>query len=120
MLNMPHVVLDKKIDLKEFSNSFKEIFRKDPIIRIQNIFIDKDQRTALLPTTVVESQNQHFLIEINVKDEKTTIRLFPGTDPEKTSGVKTSLGLISINLMKFFPDVKVIKTNIQDFVSELK
>lgn len=117
---MPHAVLDKKIDLNEFSNSFEEIFHKEPIIKIENIFLDRLKRTALLPTTVIESKNQHFLIEINVKDEKTTIRLFPDTDPEKTDGVKMSLGLVASKMLKLFSDSQISKTNIQDFIPEVK
>ncbi len=120
MLDMPHVVLNKKIDLQKFFNSFEEMFHKEPIIKIQNVFLDTTKRIALLPTIVIEEKNQHFLIEINVKDVKTTIRLFPETDPEKTPGVKTSLALLSINLMNFFPDTNIIKTNIQDYFSEVQ
>ena len=118
---MPHIVLDQKIDLCKFYDVFEEIFLKTPIIKIQNIFMDKLERTALFPTVVVESKNsQQFLIEINVKDGRTTIRLYPNTDPEKTSGVKTSMGLLVNSILHVFPDVKIMKTNIQEFIGESK
>lgn len=114
---MPHVVFDKKIDLKKFYTSFEKIVQSKPImIKIQNVFIDKNEQRLLLPTLVIESENQHFLIEINAKDNKTTIRLFPETDPEKTIGVKTAMGLLTLNLFEMFPIIKIIKTNISDFI----
>lgn len=114
---MPHVVFDKKIDLKKFYTSFEKIIQTKPImIKIQNIFIDKNEQRLLLSTLVIESKNQHFLIEINTKDNKTTIRLFPETDPEKTIGVKTAIGLLTLNLLEMFTTIKIIKTNLSDFI----
>lgn len=110
-------MFDKKIDLKKFYTSFEKIIQSKPImIKIQNIFIDKNEQRLLLPTLVIESENQHFLIEINAKDNKTTIRLFPETDPEKTIGVKTAMGLLTLNLLEMFTTIKIIKTNISDFI----
>ena len=110
-------MLDQKIDLRKFYNSFDEIFLEKPIIKIQNIFIDPPNRTALFPTVVVESKtSQQFLIEVNVKNHRTTIRLYPNTDPVNTLGVKTSMGLLVNKLLDDFPDVKIVKTNLGDFI----
>lgn len=49
-------------------------------------------------------------------NEKTTIRLYPLTDPEKTMGVKRSLAIVAANLSKIFPNIKVSKTNISEFL----
>ena len=117
ILLMPHAVLDKKIDLHKLSNGFEEIIEHKPcLIKIQNIFVDKHNRSALLPTTVIEEKNQNFFIEINTREGKTTIRLFPGTDPEKTDGVRTAMGLVVRNIQEVFSDTKVTKTNIQEFL----
>ncbi|MCE2505283.1 MAG: hypothetical protein J4F36_02160 [Nitrosopumilaceae archaeon] len=118
---MPHVVFDQKIDLKKFYTSFEKIIQDKPIIiKIQDVFIDKSEQTLLLPTLVIESTNQHFLIEINAKDNKTTLRLFPETDPEKTIGVKTAMGLLTISILETFPSIKITKTNISDFIPDRK
>jgi hypothetical protein len=42
--------------------------------------------------------------------------LYPGTDPEKTDGVKTSLGYMAKIIQKAFPDLKISKTNIGEFI----
>lgn len=114
---MPHVVLDSFVDLTKVSYNFEKIVSKEPcLIKIENFFVDKYKRIALLPTVVVEEKPQNFLIEILTGTNKTTIRLFPGTDPTKTPGVKTSLGLVTKSLQKIFPDAKITKTNIEDFL----
>ncbi len=114
---MPHAVLDQKIDLQKFSKEFGELIVQQPcLIKILNIFVDKFHQTALLQTTVIEENNQNFFIEINTREGKTTVRLFPGTDPEKTDGVKTALGLVVKKIQEMFTDSKVTKTNIQEFI----
>lgn len=117
---MPHAVLDKKIDLQKLSNEFGELVVKEPcLIKILNIFVDKHNQTALLPTTVIEEKNQNFFIEINTREGKTTVRLFPGTDPEKTDGVRTAMGFVVKKIQETFTDTKVTKTNIQEFLNPI-
>lgn len=115
---MPHAVLDKKIDLQKMSSQFEEIIHHKPsLIKIQNIFVDKHNRSALVATTVIEEKNQNFFIEVNSREGKTTVRLFPGTDPEKTDGVRTAMGLVVNKIQEMYPDAKVTKTNIQEFLT---
>ena len=114
---MPHAVLDKKIDLEKFATHFEEIqFKESRIIKIQNILVDKMKRMALLPTIVIDEKNQQFLIEISTREGKTTVRLYPGTDPEKTPGVKKSMGLVVQKIQEVFKDTKVTKTNIEEYI----
>lgn len=113
---MPHAVLGKTIDLFDFAKKFKAIMKKDQIlIKIDNIYVDKNNQTALLPTFVMEEEKQNFFIEIISNEEKTTVRLFPLTDPKKTPGVKTSLGLVASELMRNYGGV-ITKTNIENFI----
>ncbi len=117
---MPHVVFDKKIDLFNLSKNFIPIFQKTPIlIKISSIFVEQNGHSALLPTIVIDKSHQEFLIEISTTELKTTIRLYPGTDPEKTDGVKISMALMSKFLIKIFPDVKIIRSNIYEFLEDV-
>ncbi|AJM92385.1 MULTISPECIES: hypothetical protein [Nitrosopumilus] len=114
---MPHIVFDKRIDLNDFSNKFDPIFQKEPtLIKISTIFVDKNGLTALLPTIVISDIHQEFLIEISTRKEKTTIRLYPATDPEKTDGVKTSMALLAKQIISYYSDFKVTKTNLSDYL----
>ena len=114
---MPHIVFGKKIDLQKFSKRFQPIFQKEPIlIKITTVFVDKDNLTALLPSVVIVDIHQQFLIEISTSASKTTIRLYPGTDPEKTDGVKTSIALLAKQIMCMSPEFKVTKTNLSGYL----
>jgi len=94
---MPHIVFDKRINLFDFSKKFVPIFQKDAaLIKISSVFIEKNDLSALLPTLVIDKLHQEFLIELSTHKSKTTIRLYPSTDPEKTDEVK-------YNLIQFHP-----------------
>jgi hypothetical protein len=117
---MPHAVLDRKIDLQKLSNEFEEIIIQQPcLIKILNIFVDKHNQKALIPSIVIEANTQNFFIEINSREGKTTIRLFSGTDPEKTDGVRMAMGLVVKKIQEIFTDSKVTKTNIQDYLKPI-
>jgi len=114
---MPHIVFDKTIDLDTLYADFAPFVTMEPcIIKLNDFFLSKNKKVALIPTVVIDEKNQQFLIEIFAKEEKTTIRLYPGTDPEKTDGVKTSLGYMAKIIQKMFPDLKISKTNIGEFI----
>ena len=114
---MPHIVFDKKINLESFSQEFEEIIlKKSFLIKLLDVFIDRKKRTALVPAVVIDKLHQQFLIEISTRKDKTTIRLFPGTDPEKTDGVKISLGLAAKIVQEINPDFKITRTNIGEFL----
>lgn len=114
---MPHVVFDKRINLEELFEKFSPIMKKEPcLIKITEMYIDNEKRKMLLPTVVIDEKHQDFLIEISTNEQKTTVRLYPRTDPEKTDGVKSSLGLVAAFIDKTIPGLSVSKTNISDFI----
>ena len=114
---MPHVVFDKKIDLESLSEQFEETILKEPfLIKLLDVFLDRKKRIALIPTVVIDSLHQQFFIEISTRQDKTTVRLFPGTDPKKTDGVKMSLGLAAKIIHEINPNHRITKTNIMEFL----
>ena len=114
---MPHVVFDKEVDLESFSVEFKEIVIKEPfLIKLLDVYTNKERSVALVPAVVIDKLHQQFLIEISTRKDKTTIRLFPGTDPEKTDGVKMSLGLTAKIIQEMNPNLKITRTNIDGFL----
>ena len=114
---MPHVVFDKGIDLEYFCKEFKETILKKPfLIKLLDVYTDKEKRTALVPAVVIDKLHQQFLIEISTRIDKTTIRLFPGTDPKKTDGVKMSRGLTAKIIQEMNPNLKITRTNIDGFL----
>ena len=114
---MPHVVFDKKIDLEEFSKQFEPIMnKKSGIIKLMDVFVAKNKNIALIPALVIDDLHQDFLIELDAKDSTTTLRLFTMTDPEKTNGVKTALGLVACFVLYIYPHARIVRTNIDQFI----
>jgi len=115
---MPHIVLDKSLNLFDFSILFKPIFQKSPLIKIHDMYIDTRGTDALLNTVVIDDSHHEFFIQIMTSKDKTTIRLYPLTDPEKTDAVKQSLANLCLQIQKHYPDMKVIKSNLWDYITK--
>ena len=113
---MPHIVLNQQVNLLDFSKSFTSYFQKSPIIRISSIYLENNALTALLPVVVIDELHQEFFIQISTSPKKTTIRLLPLTDPEKTDSVKRSLSLIYLQMKKFDSSLIVTKSNLWEYI----
>jgi len=113
---MPHIVLDKKLNLFDFSILFTPIFQKSPLIKIHKIYVSSDGSNALFSTVVIDDSHHEFFIQVMTNDDRTTIRLFPLTDPEKTDAVKQSLVNLSMMIQKFYPDMRIVKSNLWDYL----
>ena len=115
---MPHIVFDGKVDLVKIHDSFKPIFLKtDSIIKIKETYLNVAANNLLLSTLVIDELHQEFFIEILSGSEKTTIRLYPLTDPQKTDSVKNAMVLVSKIIQKHHPELQIGKTNLQDYLS---
>ena len=118
--NMPHVVLSGKYDFTRIHIQFKKKIHKmenSTIIKYDDSFINSDNNLILIKTIVIENQqSQSFYIMIMQKEQQLTIRLDPLTDPTKTNTVKKSLGLIAQELLNNNNDLKVTKTNLNEFI----
>ena len=115
---MPHIVLNKSLNLFDFSILFKPIFTKSPLIKIQDMYIDTRGTNALLSTVVIDDSHHEFFIQLMTSKDKTTIRLYPLTDPVKTDAVKQSLANLCLEIQKQYPDMKVIKSNLWDYITK--
>ena len=114
---MPHVVFNERLNLESFSTQFHEVIQKEPfLIKLMDVFLDREKRTALIPAVVIDKIHQQFLIELSTRKDKTTVRLYPNTDPEKTDGVKMALGLVAKIIQESNPEYKITKTNIDEFL----
>ena len=71
---------------------------------------------SLFSTVVIDTSHHDYLIQVMSSKDRTTIRLFPGTDPEKTDAVKQSLANLCLQIMDLYPDMKVIKSNLWEYL----
>jgi len=113
---MPHIVLNKSLNLFDYAILFKPIFQKTPLIKIHKMHTDIDGTNALFSTVVIDNSHQEFFIHVMTNKDRTTIRLLPATDPEKTDAVKQSLVNLALQIMEFYPDMEVTKSNLWDYL----
>ena len=119
---MPHVVLAGKVDLhtvmeKVDLSTYRE-GSKGLIVRFEDIFLNRSQDTVLAKAIVVESGAKAFFVLMSAGEGRTTFRLDPTTDPDKTDGVKTALALLCVRVQKLMETpLEVAQTNIQEFLT---
>lgn len=95
----------------------KPIIKKEQeIIRVQNVFLNKNKDIALIQTTVIDELHQELMMEIDTSEGKTTLSLFLKKDSVKANGVKTSIGLAALLILEMSPNPRIIRTNIGSFI----
>ena len=123
---MPHIVLSGSISLSNvFEHMYKILFKDQKsniIVRIENYFINQPGDMILAKAVAVDQKPQSFYIMVMNKEDKTTIRLDPITDPEKTDGVKIALALMAKRIQEIEKthNLYVSKTNIQEFIDKVQ
>ena len=125
---MPHIVLSGSISLSNvFEHMYKILFKDQKsniIVRIENYFINQPGDMILAKADAVDQKPQSFYILVTNKnkEDKTTIRLDPITDPEKTDGVKIALALMAKRIQEIekVHNLYVSKTNIQEFIDKVQ
>jgi hypothetical protein len=123
---VPHIVLSGSISLSEVFENMYELLFKDQksniIVRIEKYFINQPGNMILAKADAVDQKPQSLYIMVTNKEDKTTIRLDPITDPEKTDGVKIALALMAKRIQEIEKahNLYVSKTNIQEFIEKLQ
>jgi hypothetical protein len=125
---VPHIVLSGSISLSNvFEHMYKILFKdqkkSNVIVRIEKYFINQPGDIILAKAVAVDDQKpQSFYIMVMYRGDKTTIRLDPITDPEKTDGVKIALALMAKRIQEIEKahNLYVSKTNIQEFIDKLQ
>ncbi|NHJ87238.1 MAG: hypothetical protein FK734_17375 [Asgard group archaeon] len=117
---MPHVVLTGDINCEKVFEHLDEIFIKIPtgILKTTNHYLDKKKQAVLVESLAIDKGVKiDFLILINNREDGVVIRLSPYTDQiEKTDGVKQLLAEVAKQLLQKTPEIKVGKSNLQDFL----
>lgn len=115
--NVPHIVLNDIVNLEALESKFEPILQKGkPLIKINDMFIHHKKHTALFSVVIIDELHQEYFIEVSTRELKTTIRLLPLTDPQKTDAVKKSLVLVFDLIKKHYPSHKITKTTLQNFI----
>ncbi|NIV44536.1 hypothetical protein GWN49_06640 [Candidatus Bathyarchaeota archaeon] len=116
---MPHVVLNGDVRLRDVFDRLKPVTRREEnlILRTLKKYIDDEEQSILTEALVIEKGNKAaFLALLSRREDGFVVRIYPGSSVEKTDGVKRVLAEIAKQLLDTFPDLKVGKTNLQDFL----
>ena len=116
---MPHVVLSGEINSEISFNKLEDIMVKlpDGILKTTNHYLDKNKQAVLVESLAIQKGNKiGFLAMLNNREDGIVIRIYPGLDIEKTDGVKQILAEIAKQLLSKVPNIKVGKTNLQEFL----
>lgn len=116
---MPHVVLKGKIHIQEIFDKINPLFirKEDVILKTSNTFIDREKKSILVESLVIADGNKiNFFAMIVSRQDGVVVRIYPGSEVEKTDGVKRILAEIAKQLLGKFPELEIGKTNISDFL----
>ena len=116
---MPHIVLEKAKSVKDCYDAIEPSVHKieNGILKITDKYVNEKENSALIESVTVEAgKAQSFFIQLSSKGDAVTVRLLPLTDPEKTKGVKTLMGLVAKIIKDSNIDISYGKTNLQDFL----
>ena len=113
---MPHVIFDNGINLEEFSSRFQNIVQERPfLIKIDDIFLDKKKKRALIPVTS-DKNNQEFMIEIISMQQRSTLTILSDDTLKKSDFAKSAMGLIAKSILKTFANIRIFSTDIENFI----
>ena len=116
---MPHVVVEGAGDLQGLYQSFSPILLRagSEILKVQEFFLARSGREALLDAVVIEQGvARSFFIQLKQHDMTITVRLLPATDPEKTPAVKKTMALVAEFIRTVRPSSRYGKTNLQEYL----
>ena len=116
---MPHIVIEGMPSLETFFRTYKPSEHSLPggALKLLNIFINPEHTCILIEAIAAEGgPPNRFLVQVLQHDLKTTVKIYPGTDPEKTPGVKKLLALVAHQFITKFDGTKYGPSNLQDYL----
>ncbi|MFX1516659.1 MAG: hypothetical protein ACFFC6_10140 [Promethearchaeota archaeon] len=118
---MPHIVLNGKIAIDYIFTNLKPVFinHDSGIIKTTVFFISKDKNAILVDSLSIENKDKYrFFTLINGRSNGIVIRIFPGSEIEKTHGVKKILVEIAKQIMSINPNLAIGKTNLTEYLEK--
>lgn len=116
---MPHIVLNGKIGLREIFDRLSPITIRNEkkILRTLKIYIDSEESSILIEALAIKEGNKSsFLALLGLREDGLVIRIYPESKIEKTDEIKEILAEIAKQLIEKFPNLRIGKTNLQEFL----
>jgi hypothetical protein len=119
VLKMPHVVLEGKLEFRDIFDALLPISIRDEkkILKTSTKYIDSEENSILVEALAIEGgKKSSFIALLGKREDGLVIRIYPELNIEKTDGIKNILAEIAKQLIQKFPNLKIGKTNLQDFL----
>lgn len=116
---MPHVVLNGDIAIDDaFSRVQPLLVRGETgLLKTAGAYLARDRKSILVEALALETDTKRsFLVMISERDDGIVVRIYPGTEVEKTPGVKRVLAEQVRQFMAAFPGLRVGKTNLAEYL----
>jgi len=116
---MPHIVIEGMPKLETFFNSYAPSSHALPkgSLKLQHIFINPENNCILIEALAAEGGPPNcFFVQILQHNKKTTVKIYPGSDPEKTPGVKKLLALVAHQFITNFKGTAYGPTNLKEYL----
>ena len=116
---MPHVVLTGTTEMVDVFRQLSPIMIRyeNTLLKTSDKYINFNQTSILVESLAIEDGNKiSFLVLLGKRKDGLVIRIYPAFAIEKTNGVKKILATIAQQLLERFSELKIGKTNIQEFL----
>jgi hypothetical protein len=116
---MPHAVLNGNVSIDDIFNKLKGVFIRNEsgILKTDNIYISRDKTAIIIESLTIESGvKRSFFAMIGRRDDGVVVRIYQGSEVEKTAGVKSILGEIAKQLLAAFPQLTIGETNLLEYL----
>jgi hypothetical protein len=118
---MPHIVIEGDFRLETFFSTYTPLVYPLPngALKLMDAFLNQSGSNMLIEAIAAEGgPPNRFFIQILQHDHKTTVKLYPGSDPEKTPGVKKLLAIVAHHICTNCPGTTYGPTNLQEYLLE--
>jgi hypothetical protein len=116
---MPHVVLTGTVSIEDIFNIVKVVFIRNEsgLLKTDTSYMSRDKTAILIESLTIEGGvKRSFFTLIGHRDDGVVVRIYPGSDVEKTVGVKSILSEIAKQLLVAFPQLIIGETNLLEYL----
>ncbi len=116
---MPHIVIEGSVQLAAFFKAYAPSVHQLPggALKLMDAFINQHASSMLIEAVAAEcGPPNRFFIHILQHEMKTTVKLYPGSDPEKTQGVKKLLAIAARQILTACTGTAYGSTNLREYL----
>jgi len=116
---MPHVVLNGTVEMIDIFQQLSPIMIRyeKTLLKTSDKYMNFNETSILVESLAIEDGNKiGFLVLLGKREDGIVVRIYPEFGIEKTNGVKKILASIAQQLLEQISELKIGKTNLQEFL----